>query len=89
MVENGRMEGQVKQTMTLGNMPNTLIVRKNMKKKHKDGLERTYKMKQTGLPMTREEIKESIKANNNKIKKYQSRSKTAPSKTIKGSFIGS
>ena len=46
-------------------------------------------MKQTGLPVTREEIKERIKANNNKIKKYQSRSKTAPSKTIKGSFIGS
>ena len=89
MVEHGRMERQVKQTVTLGNMPNTLIVRKNMKKKHKDGLERTYKMKQTGLPVTREEIKERIKANNNKIKKYQIRSKTATSKIMKGNFIGS
>ena len=39
-------------------------------KKHKDGLERRHKMKQRGLPVTREEIKERIKANNNKIKRY-------------------
>ena len=45
----------------------------NVKKKHKDGLERKYKMKQRGLPVTREEIKERIKANNNKIKRYPSR----------------
>ena len=37
MVEHGRMEGQVKQTMTLGNMPNTLIVRKTLKKNIKMG----------------------------------------------------
>ena len=46
-------------------------------------------MKQTCLPVTREEIKERIKANNNKIKKYQIRSKTATSKIMKGNFIGS
>ena len=30
-------------------------------------------MKQRGLPVTREEIKERINANNNKIKRYPSR----------------
>ena len=52
---------------------NTLIERKNIKKKDKDGLERRYKLKRWGLPVTREEIKERIKAKNNKIKRYQSR----------------
>ena len=52
---------------------NTLIERKNLKKKHKDGLERRYKLKRTGLPVVREEIKERIKVKNNKIKRYQSR----------------
>ena len=52
---------------------NTLIGRKNIKKKQKDGLEKRYKMKRKGLAVTREEIKERIKAKNNKIKRYQSR----------------
>ena len=63
-----RMEAQVKQlNKDLGHI-NTLIGRKNMKKKHKDGLEGRYKLKRRGLPVTREEIKERIKAKNNKIK---------------------
>ena len=67
------MEAQVKQlNKDLGHI-NTLIERKNIKKKHKDGLERRHKLKGRGLPVTREEIKERIKANNNKIKRYQSR----------------
>ena len=87
-----RMEAQVKQlNKDLGHI-NTLIERKNIKKKQKDGLERRYKSKQKGLPVTREEIKERIKAKNNKIKRYQIEStsinKTAPSRTIKESFIG-
>ena len=52
---------------------NSLIERKNIKKKHEDGLKRRYKMKQRGLPETREEIKERINTKNNKIKRYQSR----------------
>ena len=65
------IEGQVKKlNKDLENI-NTLIERKNKKKKHKDGLERRYKMKRRGLPLTREEIKERIKAKNSKIKKYQ------------------
>ena len=48
---------------------NTPIERKKIKKKHKDGLEIRYKLKRRGLPVTREEIKERIKAKNNKIKR--------------------
>ena len=67
-----RRKVQVKQlNKNLGHI-NTLIERKITKKKHKDGLERKYKMKRRGLPVTREEIKERIKAKNNKIKRYQS-----------------
>ena len=65
-----RMEAQVKQlNRNLGHI-NTLIERKNIKKNRKDELERRYKLKRRGLPVTREEIKERIKANNNKIKRY-------------------
>ena len=68
-----RMEAQVKQlNEDLGHI-STLIERKNIKKKHKDELERRYKLKRRGFPVTREEIKERIKTKNNKIKKYQSR----------------
>ena len=66
-----RIEGQVKKSNKDFDNINTLIERKNKKKKHKDGLERRYKMKRRGLPLTREEIKERIKAKNSKIKKYQ------------------
>ena len=72
MVEK-EIEAQVKQLKKDLGQINTLIERKNIKKKYKDGLERRYKMKQRGLPVAREEIKERIKAKNNKIKRYQSR----------------
>ena len=53
-----RMEAQVKQlNKDLGHI-NTLIQRKNIKKKHKERLKRRYKLKRRGLPVTREEIKE-------------------------------
>ena len=68
-----RMEAQMKQlNIHLGHI-NTMIERKAIRKKHKDGLERILKMKRRGLPVTRKEIKERIKAKNNKIKRYQSR----------------
>ena len=68
-----RMEAQVKQLNKYLGHINTLTERKNMEKKQKDGLKRRYKLKRRGLPVTREEIKERIKAKNNKIKIYQSR----------------
>ena len=43
------------------------------KKKLKDGLERRYELKRGGLPVTREKVKERIKAKSNKIKTNQSR----------------
>ena len=66
-----RMKAQVKQlNKDLGHI-NTLIERKNITKKHEDGLERIYKLKRRGLPMTRKGIKERIKAKNKKIKRYR------------------
>ena len=43
------------------------------KKKLKDRLERRYELKRGGLPVTREKVKERIKAKSNKIKANQSR----------------
>ena len=89
-----RMESQAKQLSKDLGYINALIERKSIKKKHKDGLERRYKLKRRGLPVTREETKERIKEKNYKIKGYQSRinqyqQETAPSRTINESFIGS
>ena len=68
-----RMEAQVKQLhKDLGHI-NTLNEREKIKKKHKDWLERRYKMKRMGLAVTRQEIKERIKTKNSKTKRYQSR----------------
>ena len=67
------MEAQVKQlNKELGHI-NTLTERKKIKKKHKNRLERRYKLKRRGSPVTREETNERIKATNNQIKRYQSR----------------
>ena len=66
-----RMEAQVKQlNKDLGHI-NTLTERKNIKKKHKDGLERRYKLERRGLTVTTKEIKERIKAKSNKINRYR------------------
>ena len=55
------MKTQVKQVnKNLGNI-NNLIERKNIKKKHNDGLERRYKMKRRRLPVTRKKMKERIR----------------------------
>ena len=66
------MEAKLKQLNKGLEHIKTLIERKYIKKKHKDGLER-YKMKQRGLPVTKEEVKQRIKAKKNKIKRRQSR----------------
>ena len=69
------MKAQAKQLNKDLEHINILIERKNLKKKHKDELERRYKMKRRGLPVTREEIKKRINAKKKKRKRYQSRIK--------------
>ena len=69
------MEAQVKQLNKDLGHTDTLTEKKNINRKHKDGLERRYKLKRKGVPVTREEIKERIKSKNNSIKRYQSRIK--------------
>lgn len=66
------MEAQVKEVNKDLEHINPLIIRKNIKRIHKDGLERRYKRKRSGLPVTREEIKERIKTKSNKINRYPS-----------------
>ena len=73
MVKERKTEAQVKQLNKDLVYINTLIKRKNIRKKHKDGLERRYEMKRRRLPVTREEMKEIIEAKNNKIKRDHSR----------------
>ena len=68
-----RMDVPVKQFNKDPGHINPLIEKKNIKKKHKYGLDRRYKMKQRALPVKREEIKEIIKVKGNEIKRYQSR----------------
>ena len=68
-----RMDVPVKQFNKDPGHINPLIEKKNIKKKHKYGLDRRYKMKQRALPVIREEIKEIIKVKGNEIKRYQSR----------------
>ena len=55
------MKTQVKQVnKKLGHI-NNLTERKNIMKKRNDGMERRYKMKRRGLPVTRKKMKERIK----------------------------
>ena len=68
-----RMDVPVKQFNKDPGHINTLTEKKNIKTKHKYGLDRRYKMKQSALPVIREEIKEIIKVKSNEIKRYQSR----------------
>ena len=72
MVEKENRSTRKQLNKDLGHI-NSLTERKNIEQKHKDRLERRYKMKRRGLPVTRKEIKERIKAKNNKIMRYQSR----------------
>ena len=68
-----RMEVQVKQLIKDLWHIDTLTERKNIKRKHRDRLERRNKTKRRGLPVAKEGIKERIKTMNNKIKRCQSR----------------
>ena len=66
------MEAQVKQLNKYVGHINTLNEREKIRKKHKNWLEKRYKMKRMGLAVTSEEIKERIKIKNSKTKRYQS-----------------
>ena len=49
---------------------NALIQQKTIKKKHKDTLQRRYKIQQKGLGLVKEEIKQRIVAKTGKIKRF-------------------
>ena len=68
-----RLENQVKQLNKDLSRINNLIGQKTIKKKHRDYLQRKYRIKQKSLPAVREEIKQRIVAKTGKIKRYQQR----------------
>ena len=52
---------------------NSLIDKKTVKKRHQDALQRKYGIKQKGLQIVKEEIRQRIKAKAAKISRYQQR----------------
>ena len=52
---------------------NSLIDKKTVKKRHQDALQRKYGIKQKGLQIVKEEIRQRIKAKTAKISRYQQR----------------
>ena len=52
---------------------NALIQQKTIKKKHKDTLQRRYKIQQKGLGLVKEEIRQRIVAKTGKIKRFSNR----------------
>ena len=52
---------------------NNLIEKRNIKKKHKDRLEKRYNIRRKRLNIVREEMKQRIKALGAKIKRFNSR----------------
>ena len=68
-----RIEGQLKQLNKDLGRNNVIIEKKSMKEKHKDELERKYKIKRRGLQVVKEEIRQKIKAKTGKTIRYQQR----------------
>ena len=52
---------------------NDLLEKRNIKKKHKDRLERRYNIRRKRLNIVREEVKQRIKVVGAKIKRFSSR----------------
>ena len=52
---------------------NNLLEKRNIKKKHKDRLEKKYNIRRKRLNIVREEMKQRIKALGAKIKRFNSR----------------
>ena len=68
-----RLGSQVKElNIDLGRL-NTLIEGKKMKKKHRDNLQKRYKLKEKGKPKVKEKILQRIKAKTAKINRYHQR----------------
>ena len=70
------LEGKLKELCRDLDFGNSLLEKRNIKKKHKDGkkrLERRYNIQRKRLNIVREEIKQRIKAVGAKIKRFNSR----------------
>ena len=68
-----RLEGKLKELSRDLDFVNNLLEKRNIKKKHKDRLERRYNVRRKKLEIVREEIKQRIKAVGAKIKRFNSR----------------
>ena len=68
-----RLENQVKMLNKDLVRVNVLIQQKTIKKKHKDTLQRRYKIQQKGLGMVKEEIKQRILAKTGIIKRFSNK----------------
>ena len=70
-----RLEGQIRDlNRDLGRV-NALFEKKAVKKKESDELQRKYKLKQKGLQIVKEELKQRINAKSGKIARYNQRIK--------------
>jgi len=70
-----RLEGQIRDlNRDLGRV-NALFEKKAVKKKESDELQRKHKLKQKGLQIVKEELKQRIKAKSGKIARYNQRIK--------------
>ena len=65
-----RLEGQIRDLNRYLGRVNALSEKKAAKKKESDGLQRKYKLKQKGLQIEKEELKQRIKAKIGKIARY-------------------
>ena len=70
-----RLEWDVNQLQKDLGRVKTLIEKKNIKKKHRDELQRKYRLKQTGLHTVREVIRQRMIAKRGKIQRYDNRIK--------------
>ena len=67
------LEGKLKELSQDLDFVNNLLEKRNVKKKHKDRLERKYNIQRKRLNIVREEIKQRIKAVGANIKRFNSR----------------
>ena len=68
-----RLDTQIREMNKDLGRANALIDKKTIKKRDQDSLERKYKIKQKGLHVAKEEIRQKIKAKTSKISRHQQR----------------
>ena len=68
-----KLEGKLKELNPDLDFVNNLLEKRNIKKKHKDRLERRYNIRRKRLNIVREEMKQGTKAVGTKIKRFNSR----------------